>query len=289
MPARINRAVDLLEQGQPVYYTGTSDLSYESGKKMARTWADYINVSLEHGAFDLKGLEQFMRGLVDGGPTASGHRTPAVVVDLPVEGTSEEVVRANSWMFKQTLARGVHGILLCHAEDPAAIRAFVECCRYSFRPAEKGLSQGRRGNGGQGWAAPVWGLSAEEYLERADPWPFNPRGELLLGIKIENVRALGNAEESARVPGLAFAEWGPGDMTMSHGFRNYLEGRRAAAMQEARTRVFAACRAAGLRFLDGVDKDTIVQRLDEGVMICSTPSEEVARLGRGHIRRTMAV
>ena len=32
MPKRINKAVELLESGQPIYYTGTRELSYENGK-----------------------------------------------------------------------------------------------------------------------------------------------------------------------------------------------------------------------------------------------------------------
>ena len=100
MPNRVNRAIELLEQDQPIYYTGGhtgANLSYEDGKEMACTWADYINVGMEHGSFDMPGLDQFMRGLVDGGPTNSGHRTPAVVVEVPVDGGSEDIVRANAW------------------------------------------------------------------------------------------------------------------------------------------------------------------------------------------------
>ena len=219
MPQRVNRAIELLEQGQPVYYTGARDVSYEGGRAMAHTWADYIALEMEHGAFDMRGLGEFMRGLVDGGPTNSGHRTPAVVITLPLDGSGEDVVRANAWMFRQALARGVHGALLCHAETPGAVRAFVEACRYPFSTAGVGesLGEGRRGGGGQASAAEVWGLPVADYLVKADPWPLNPDGELLLGLKIENRRALGNCEDSARVPGISFAEWGPGDMGMSRG------------------------------------------------------------------------
>ena len=53
MPERINRAIELLEQGQPIYYVGTSEVTYDAGRVMAGTWADYINVSMEHGTLDL--------------------------------------------------------------------------------------------------------------------------------------------------------------------------------------------------------------------------------------------
>ena len=63
MPRRINRAIELLEQDQPIYYTGFSAVSHEAGLEMAGTHADYINVSMEHGTFDLPGLDSFMKGL----------------------------------------------------------------------------------------------------------------------------------------------------------------------------------------------------------------------------------
>jgi len=46
---RINRAIELLEQGQAIYYTGAHTghvLAYTQGKADAQTWADYINVGM---------------------------------------------------------------------------------------------------------------------------------------------------------------------------------------------------------------------------------------------------
>lgn len=128
-PKRINKAIELLEQGQPIYYTGGHG-GYEEGKKAAQTWADYINYEMEHGALDFTALRAFMQGLVDGGPTKSGHRTPAVIVTLPVLGVDEAHMKANFWVVQQTIACGVHGILLCHARSPEAVRVFVESVRY---------------------------------------------------------------------------------------------------------------------------------------------------------------
>ncbi|HEV8636227.1 MAG TPA: hypothetical protein VG370_18550, partial [Chloroflexota bacterium] len=192
---RVNRAVELMAMGQPVYPVGARAKSYQSGREMAQTWGDYITYDMEHSPFDLHALQEFLRGLAEGGPTKSGHRTPPVIVTLPFDGTDERTVRANSWVVKQVLACGVHGLLLCHAETPEAVRAFVECCRYPFNTVGvgKGLGEGRRGAGGQAQAAEVWGVPARRYLDLADPWPLNPGGELLLGLKIENKRALSNA------------------------------------------------------------------------------------------------
>ena len=214
-PKRINQAIELLAEGQPIYYTGShsgTSGSYEQGVKDAQTYADYISYDMEHAPYDIKGLQEYMRGLAAGGPTRSGHRTPAVIVNVPVNGLDAAAVHANAWMFSQVLATGVHGIMLTHADDPGAIRAFVEAVRFPIHHqgvGEGGLPEGRRGVHGNPTAAQIWGVSEEEYEEKADPWPLNPNGELLLGVKEEDKYALANVEENLKVPGIGMAEWGP--------------------------------------------------------------------------------
>ena len=294
MAKRINRAIELLEQDQPIYYAGGHTghvLTHEQGLMDAHTWADYINVGMEHGAFDMTGLDHYMQGLIDGGPTASGHRTPAVIVETPVEGSSEEIIRFNAWQFRMILARGVHGILLCQAETPDAVRAFVESCRYPINMigVGHGLDRGTRGTGSQPTSAPVWGVDADTYVDKADPWPLNPDGELLLGVKIETVRALSNCEQSLAVPGLGFAEWGPGDLHMSFGIRRDPNKPMDPRLTEARERVKAACEVNGLAFLDGCSPENITAKIDEGVRIVAGHREDTAEIGRAHTKRTMPV
>jgi hypothetical protein len=48
---RINRAIELLEAGQPIYYDTVRKLSHEHGVEQAQTWADYLNFELEHHPF----------------------------------------------------------------------------------------------------------------------------------------------------------------------------------------------------------------------------------------------
>lgn len=287
--ARINRAIELLEADQPIYYTGPGERSFDGGVEAAGTWADYIAYDIEHAPFDVARLADYMRGMMRQAPARSGHRTPTVIVTLPMEGISEAAVRANSWMVKQVLATGVHGLLLCHAEDPVAVRAFVESARYPFQTAGVGerLGVGRRGNGGQGFAASVWGIPGDEYLQRADAWPLNPNGELLLGIKVENRRALATVEETTKVPGISFAEWGPGDMGMAFGYPNNHDAPYPADMWEARNRVFQACKAAKIAFLESVKPDTVVQSITEGVRIGAGRGPETAEIGRRHTGRTL--
>ena len=312
MAKRINRAIELLQEDQAIYYTGGHSghvLTRAQGREDALTWADYINVGMEHGAFDMTGLAEYMQGLVEGGPTRSGHLTPAVIVEAPVNGTDAANVRFNAWQFRQILGRGAHGILLCQAEGADAVRAFVEACRYphqtagvdpalpspsarlrgAARPAGRPLGVGTRGRGSEATAAPIWGLTAEEYLARCDPWPLNPEGELLLGVKLESPEGISECERILAVPGLGFAELGPGDLGLALGYKTVPREPYPREMQEARERVFAACRKHHVPFLETANPATIVGKLDEGVRVIAGHQEETAKVGRAHQRRTLPV
>jgi len=196
-----------------------------------------------------------------------------------VNGTDEASVRANAWMFQQVLATGVHGILLCHADAPGAVRAFVEAVRF---PA----NGGRRGVHGNPTAARIWGVTADEYAEKADVWPLNPKGELLLGLKLEDKYALENAEANAKIPGVAFAEWGPGDMAFSLGVKSGPNSVNDPLMKAARSRVLAATKASKIFFLNSMNADNVVDMIKEGVMI-GPASQQAAEIGRKYTKRTL--
>jgi 2-keto-3-deoxy-L-rhamnonate aldolase RhmA len=313
MASRINRAIELLQQDQAIYYTGGHSghaLTYPQGREDAHVWADYINVGMEHGAFDMAGLAEYMRGLVEGGPTRSGHRTPTIIVEAPVNGTDAANVRFNAWQFRQILGRGAHGVLLCQAESADAVRAFVESCRYPHHsagvdpalpsPIERmqgvagaasggHLSVGTRGRGSESTAAPMWGVSSEEYLERCDPWPLNPKGELLLGVKLESPEGIANCEKILAVPGLGFAELGPGDLGLALGYLAVPRDPYPPEMRDARERVLAASRNNRVPFLETASPENIVAKLDEGVRVIAGHREETAKIGRAHQRRGMPV
>jgi 2-keto-3-deoxy-L-rhamnonate aldolase RhmA len=320
MAERINRCVELLEQDQAIYYDGPHSghvLTHAQGRIDAATWADYMNVGMEHGCFDMAGLAEYMRGMVDAGPTRSGHRTPTVIVEAPVNGIDAAHVRTNAWQFRQILGRGVHGILLCQAESADAVRAFVESCRYphntqgvdpmipsplarmqgAVRARDRGtdsagrklLGIGTRGHGSEATAAPIWGLSVEDYMAHCDPWPLNPRGELLLGVKLESPEGVAHCEEIIAVPGLGFAEIGPGDLSLSLGYPTIPREPFPKEMQMARDRILSACRRNGVAFLQSCNEDNIIARIDEGVRIVAGHSEAAAIRGRTYQKRKMVV
>jgi 2-keto-3-deoxy-L-rhamnonate aldolase RhmA len=151
------------------------------------------------------------------------------------------------------------------------------------------LGIGTRGRGSEATAAPVWGLSTEEYMDSCDPWPLNPKGELLLGVKLESPEGVANCEDILAVPGLGFAEIGPGDLSLSLGYRAIPCEPYPIEMQTARDRILAACRKNGVAFLQGCTADNITARIDEGVRVIAGHSEAAAIKGRAHQKRKLPV
>ena len=112
---------------------------------------------------------------------------------------------------------------------------------------------------------------------------------MLLGLKVENKRALANRESILAVPGLGFAEWGPGDMGMSLGYPDLHDApEHPPDLAAARARTLAACKAAGKPFLAQVRPDNVIQCIADGVMIGAGPRARAAsEVGRQHTGRTM--
>ncbi len=310
-PKRINKMIELLEAGQPVYDVSVEGVGYDEGKKLAQSNIDLIQYQMEHGIFDPHMLRQFMQGLVDGGPTKSGHRTPTVIVTLPVLGLDEITVKNNHWVIEQVLSAGVHGMMLCHARTPEAVRMFVATARYQFeradlKGADKGIPEGLRGSGSQGYASRIWGITGTQYIERADPWPMNPNGEIILSLKMEDKYSLANIDQITKVPGVAWGEWGPGDQAMSLMGLDYLkrggsQGRSLPGtaatgglppigepkLDAARARIMNAMKANKWAPLHSSNTENIIDLIKAGVMVTHGTSVELMNKGRAFTKRQM--
>jgi 4-hydroxy-2-oxoheptanedioate aldolase len=300
-------------------------MGYDDGKRLSQTRNDFIIYEMEHGPFEPQKLREFMKGLVDGGPTVSGHRTPAVIVTLPVLGLDASTVRANHWVIEQVLSAGVHGLTLCHARDAGAVKEFVASARYQFeranlKGADKDIPEGLRGSGSQGYAAQMWGVSSNEYIVKADPWPMNPDGELILAWKLEDKYSVTNLEEIIKVPGVAWGEWGPGDQAMWQLGLPYFSrpggrggdgdgdggggrGRGAAAsttpapeglpptvdpkLEPTRAKVMAAMKSHKIFPLHSSTTNNIEQLIRAGVMVTHGTSDDLMNKGRTYTKRQM--
>jgi 4-hydroxy-2-oxoheptanedioate aldolase len=305
-PRRLNKVIELWEDKQPIYYTGAGlgpgvD-PYAQGVRMAHTYADAVTVDFEHGAMDFTQLREFMRGIRDGGPTRSGHSTPCVFVTSGIIGLDEAYARANTWIMTQFLDAGVHGVHICHARDPKAIEVLAqEGCRYPFLdyPTPGVARRGLRGSSA-GFAAQIWGMSAADYCARADLWPLNSNGELIFGVKIEDTFADPNCDATISVPGVAFAEYGPGDHSYwLYGLAGMQPGARPAPpspdvaeprpeMAKVRQAVLDSCKRHNVRFLQGSNASNILAMIGQGAMVHEAP-ESAAIVGREFTKRKMPV
>lgn len=293
---RINKLIDLIEQDQQIYISHPDELSFNCGKEMASTWADLLLVDFEHHYFDIRGLHELMKGLKAGGPTKSGHLTPAVITTLPSNATTVDEVLANAWQSRHVLSTGVHGILNTHARTAEAVAAFVATCRYPFQKlGENIVPEGLRGAGGQTKPAEIWDMSGGEYSQKADPWPLNPDGELFLGLKIEDRHCVENVDKIAAVPGISFAEWGPGDMGMSYGLPDAHDPPYPKVMDEAREKIKSALKKNGKVFYSSWNDFSmnpqerikyIIKELGSG-MVGGPDIEEMASAGRKFTERKM--
>ena len=106
----------------------------------------------------------------------------------------------------------------------------------------------------------------------------------LLGFVVSSMMAMG-----VSLPGLAFAEMGPGDLGLALGYPAVPREPYPPEMREARERVFSACRKNRVAFLETAAPENITAKLDEGVRVIAGHREETSILGRAHQKRTMPV
>lgn len=94
---------------------------------------------------------------------------------------------------------------------------------------------GTRPETGLELAAAYWGLSVEEYKKKADVWPLNPEGELVMSVIVESLAGVANVREIAAEPGVSQVFVGYG--TLGGVYRDEPGGRDRAAAT-----ILAACK-----------------------------------------------
>ena len=200
---------------------------------------DGVVFEMEHGTYDIKSLRDSLQYLLNRQQiVASGSLAPAVtpMVRIPPNGAE-----MNQWIAKQVLDQGVYGIVWPHISTVEEARNAVASCRYA-RPAGAPRYEpvGQRGDG-PGTAARYWGLTQQEYYARADVWPLDPKGEILVAIMCEDVVGLKNLPAILKeVPGIGAVIIGEGDLSQNLGFpRQYKHPVVAAAIAE----ILAICKA----------------------------------------------
>jgi 4-hydroxy-2-oxoheptanedioate aldolase len=116
-----------------------------------------------------------------------------------------------------------------------------------------------------GQAAKYWGLSEGEYRRKADVWPLNPEGELLVWAIIETKEGLANLREIAQVPGLAVIAAGAG--TLGGVFSTTVDGKRARdneAWEAAIQKIVTTCKEFKIPCAYPVNENDIETRMQQG-------------------------
>ena len=235
---RLNGVIKALEQGQTAFVAFTP-VDIENAIATAGSKLDGVAFEMEHAPLDFPGLRNALQFMLDRKQIVErASLAPAVspMVRIPPNG-----IEMNSWIAKQVLDIGVYGVVWPHVSTVEEARNAVAACRYP-RPqsAPHYEPAGLRGDA-PARAARYWGISQQEYYKRADVWPLNPEGEVLVIIMCEEARAIKNLPKILeQVPGIGVVLVGEGDLSQDLGFpRQYEHPTVAAAIDE----ILAICKA----------------------------------------------
>jgi 4-hydroxy-2-oxoheptanedioate aldolase len=214
--ARLNQVIEQLEQGKPAF---------------ANQHWQFID--MEHSPYSVERLVTVINGLKPDGAMRP-RLTP--VVRIPFEGKDNFDAT-----IKQVLDTGVMGVVVPHVESREQAVHAVRAARY---PPQRGAPHPEP-PGIRGWgpftASKYWGLSLQDYALRADLWPLNPEGELVLIVMIESPEGVKHVDEILSVPGLGGVLIGPSDLSLTLGVGTPAANPKAPEVETATAIVVKAC------------------------------------------------
>ena len=264
-PVRINGAIDKLARGESIAGAIVYDFSLFGARQFATSDLDFIILDMEHQAMDFERLQTFLLAMTDRAAIAEqgnlAVRVPALV-RIPTYGRDldESIV-------KQVLDLGAFGIMFPAIETREQAVQAVRSARYPpARGATDPEPRGQRGNGNMP-AAWTWGLSRPEYTRRADAWPADPDGELLLMLQVETMEGVRNLDGILSVPGIGALFVGPNDLSYSLGVPS-----GAPEHEEAIQTILAGCQTHDVPCAITANAGNVAQRLQEGFRVVSLPS-----------------
>lgn len=253
---RINRYVELMESDRPAFGIFSSNISLRAGAGISGSGLDFVIIDMEHSPFDPTRLEGYLVGMTSKAAVLRDglQMRTAPIVRVPAAGREQL-----QFVIKQVLDLGPAGILVPHVDTAEDALAMVRACRFpQLKDAPDREPAGMRGVG-YGWAARQWGLSGGEYAERADLWPLDPKGELVLWLMIESAPAIENIRAIAATPGVGGLFVGPSDLAFSLGVPL-----GDPAVEVAIEKVVAAAKEAGVPLGTLCGGGLVEKRLSQG-------------------------
>jgi 4-hydroxy-2-oxoheptanedioate aldolase len=213
---RLNNIIRAWEAGRPAF-ASFARADRQTAIEFSTAPYDGVVFEMEHNPWDVQGLEDTLQYMLNRKQiVTSASLAPAVtpMVRIPANGAEK-----SQWLAKQVLDRGVYGVVWPHTGNAEEAYNAVASCRYA-RPntAEFPEPAGRRGDGPAN-ACRYWGLTQPEYYSRADVWPLNPRGEIVVFLMIESARGVANLDDMLKnVPGIGCILIGEGDLSQELGY-----------------------------------------------------------------------
>jgi 4-hydroxy-2-oxoheptanedioate aldolase len=234
---RLNGIIRALEQGQHAF-TAFSPAEIDSALAMSTSKFDGCVFEMEHNPWDGKALRDCLQYMLNRAQIAkAGSIVPAVtpMVRVPVNG-----IEMAQWHAKQALDVGCYGIVFPHISTVEEAYNAVAACRYPrLKTAERYEPAGIRGDGPAG-AVRYWGLTQQEYYQKADVWPLNPQGEIFVILQIEDTKGIENLDDMLKnVPGIGAILIGEGDLGQELGYPRQYEH---PVLLEAMAKIVATCK-----------------------------------------------
>jgi 2-keto-3-deoxy-L-rhamnonate aldolase RhmA len=156
------------------------------------------------------------------------------------------------------LNAGVSSFSFVEVDTAEELRLGIQAMRFASKAGTRPDDVGN--------APKYWGLSEADYRRKADVWPLNPEGELVVWAIVESKEGLANVREIAQVPGLSVLAAGAG--TLGGVFSTTsAEGRRVrddAAWEAAIQTVLAACKEFRKACAYPVSENDIEARYQQG-------------------------
>jgi 4-hydroxy-2-oxoheptanedioate aldolase len=217
---RLNGMIRAWEQGRPAFLT-FAQAERQVAIEVSQAPLDAVIFEMEHNAWDPNALQDSMQYLLNRKQILDkGTVAPVVtpIVRIPANGAEK-----SQWLAKQALDRGVYGVIFPHISTADQAYSAVAACRYPRQKSgEYYEPKGVRGDGPH-TCSRYWGVSQQEYYTRADVWPLNPKGEIVVILMIESEAAVANLDDILKVPGVGAVLIGEGDLSQELGFPRQYE------------------------------------------------------------------
>ena len=275
---RLNGIIRALEQGKPTFVS-FAQADIDATLAFSASKYDGIVFEMEHNPWDIKALRDCLQYMLNRGQIArSSSIAPAVtpLVRIPPNGGE-----LGQWHAKQALDLGVYGIVWPHVSTVEQAHNAVAACRYPrLKNAPLYEPAGIRGDGPTA-AVRYWGLTQQDYYQRADVWPLNPKGEIFVVLMIEDTQGIANLADMLKdVPGISAVLIGEGDLSQELGYPRQYEHPKVL---EAMARIVETCKAHNVPVgHPHVDARNVERLIGEGYrMLMPAPTRSFAGLEKG--------